>query len=93
MARGLVGHGLGFSLLATKPASNMTCDGRALVTVKFDCDVPPGRVVLAKKQDARLFSVAESFAAHCRDFFETNVFDANPPMRNSSYGAQASSSV
>ena len=31
MVRGLVGHGLGYSLLATKPANNMTYDGRALV--------------------------------------------------------------
>ncbi|MEF2074166.1 LysR substrate-binding domain-containing protein [Consotaella aegiceratis] len=30
--RGFVGHGLGYSLLATKPASNMSYDGRALTT-------------------------------------------------------------
>ena len=32
MVRGFVGRGLGYSLLATKPASGMTYDGRALTT-------------------------------------------------------------
>lgn len=31
MVRGLVGHGLGYSILAAKPANNMSYDGRALV--------------------------------------------------------------
>src|SRR5260370_19756707 len=31
MVRGFGGHGLGYSLLATKPANNMTYAGRALV--------------------------------------------------------------
>lgn len=71
MVRGLVGHGLGYSLLATKPASNMTYDGRALTTVKLDCDVSGSRVVLATKEGARLSPVAVSFVKHCRDFFQT----------------------
>lgn len=69
VVRGLVGRGLGFSLLATKPASNMTYDGRALATVKLDHDAPGSRVVLATRQGARLSPVAEAFAGHCRDFF------------------------
>lgn len=71
MVRGLVGHGLGFTLLATKPASNMTYDGRALVTLPLDADVPGSRVVLATKEAASLSPVAESFAGHCRDFFRS----------------------
>ena len=31
MVRVIVGHGLGYSILATRPANNMTYDGRALV--------------------------------------------------------------
>ena len=71
MVRGLVGRGLGFSLLATKPASNMTYDGRALVTLPLETDVPGSRVVLATKQGAALSPVAASFAAHCRNLFQT----------------------
>lgn len=71
MVRGLVGRGLGFSLLATKPASNMTYDGRALVTLPLETDVPGSRVVLATKRGASLSPVAASFAAHCRNFFQT----------------------
>jgi len=70
MVRGLVGHGLGFSLLATKPSSNMTYDGRAVSTVKLDCDVGGSRVVLAYRKDVELSPAAQVFAEHCRAFFD-----------------------
>lgn len=73
MVRGLVGHGLGYSLLATKPASNMTYDGRALITLPLDCNAPGSRVVLATRKDARLSPIAESFRSHCRDYFRNAV--------------------
>src|ERR1700737_3451466 len=44
--RGLVGHGLGYSLLATKPANNMTSDGRALVARPLSSTVKNSRLVL-----------------------------------------------
>lgn len=69
MVRGLVGHGLGYSLLATKPSSNMTYDGRAVATVKLDCDVGGSRVVLASREGAQLSPAALAFADHCRAFF------------------------
>lgn len=71
MVRGLVGHGLGYSLLATKPASNMTYDGRAVVTLKLDCDTRGSQVVLASKQGIRLSPIAQTFTRHCRIFFQT----------------------
>jgi DNA-binding transcriptional LysR family regulator len=69
MVRGLVGHGLGFTLLATKPASAMTYDGRALVSRPLIAATEPSRVVLAYRRGARLSPPAEEFAWLCRDFF------------------------
>jgi len=69
MVRGMVGHGLGYALLATKPASSMTYDGRALVTRPLQSDTGASRVVLAYRRGARLSAPAERFAWLCRDFF------------------------
>ena len=69
MVRGMVGHGLGYALLATKPASGMTYDGCALVTRPLLSDTGPSRVVLAYRRGARLSKPAEEFAWLCRDFF------------------------
>lgn len=69
VVRGLVGHGFGYSLLATKPASDMSYDGRGLATVKLAREAPGSRIVLARKENAPLSRVAESFARQCRFFF------------------------
>lgn len=71
MVRGLVGHGLGYALLATKPASTMTYDGRALVTRPLVGDAPASKVVLATCIGAKLSEPATQFVALCRAFFET----------------------
>jgi flavin reductase (DIM6/NTAB) family NADH-FMN oxidoreductase RutF len=69
MVRGLVGHGLGYSLLATKPASNMTYDGRALTTRPLSRETAASHLVLAKRANATLAPVAAAFAAECRSLF------------------------
>lgn len=69
MVRGMVGHGLGYSLLATKPASSMTYDGRALVSRVLRAEVEPSKVVLAKRKNARLSQPAQQFFDFCCDFF------------------------
>ncbi|MGI9415342.1 MAG: LysR substrate-binding domain-containing protein, partial [Hyphomicrobiales bacterium] len=69
MVRGLVGHGLGYALLATKPASAMTYDGRSVVTRPLVTDVEASRIVLARKASAPPSDSAERFAWLCRDFF------------------------
>ena len=69
MVRGLVGHGLGYSILATKPANNMTYDGRALVARPLSESVKNTRLVLATLASRRLSPMAVEFAAHCRSFF------------------------
>jgi DNA-binding transcriptional LysR family regulator len=69
MVRGFVGHGLGYSILATKPANNMTYDGRALVARPLNESVKNSRLVLATLASRRLSPMALEFAAHCRSFF------------------------
>jgi flavin reductase (DIM6/NTAB) family NADH-FMN oxidoreductase RutF len=69
MVRGLVGHGLGYSLLATKPANNMSYDGRALVTRPLASPVAASHLVLATRTGVPLSPAAHAFADHCRSFF------------------------
>jgi flavin reductase (DIM6/NTAB) family NADH-FMN oxidoreductase RutF len=76
MVRGLVGHGLGYGLLATKPANNMSYDGRALVTRPLSVPVRNSRLVLATLAGKRASPIAEEFAGHCRAFF--GVANAHP---------------
>lgn len=73
MVRGLVGHGMGYALLATKPASGMTYDGKALTTRPLTAKVETSRVVLAHKAKAPLSQAAEEFSRHCRSFFQIHT--------------------
>jgi DNA-binding transcriptional LysR family regulator len=69
MVRGLVGHGLGYSILATKPANNMSYDGRALIALPLKDAVNSSRLVLATLASRNSSAMAQEFAAHCRSFF------------------------
>lgn len=69
MVRGLVGHGLGFTLLATKPASPMTYDGHALVSRRLIADVGPSRIVLARSKGTEASELANEFQKICQVFF------------------------
>lgn len=69
MVRGMVGHGLGYTLLATKPASAMTYDGRALQSRPLAADVEASRVVLARRRGAAQSSAAQRFSALCCGYF------------------------
>lgn len=73
MVRGLVGHGLGYALLATKPASAMTYDGKALVTRPLATDVEASKVVLARKKGVETTPQAERFAWACRGYFSLDA--------------------
>ena len=70
MVRGMVGHGLGYSILATKPASAMSYDGRALVHRALSAKSEPSHVVLATRKGATVSESAERFIWFCRDFFD-----------------------
>jgi flavin reductase (DIM6/NTAB) family NADH-FMN oxidoreductase RutF len=69
MLRGFVGHGLGYSILATKPANNMSYDGRALIARPLSNPVKSSRLVLATLAGRTMSPIAAEFAAHCRSFF------------------------
>jgi flavin reductase (DIM6/NTAB) family NADH-FMN oxidoreductase RutF len=72
MVRGFVGHGLGYGLLATKPANNMTYDGRALVARPLSGAVKNSRLVLAHLRRRPMSAMALEFAEHCRALFGVN---------------------
>lgn len=69
MLRGMVGHGLGYALLVTKPASDMTYDGMGLVRRALLGDHRPGRIVVAWRKGADLSSAAKRFVDLCREVF------------------------
>ncbi len=69
MVRGMVGHGLGYALLVTKPAADMTYDGMKLVTRPLVGGNAASRIVLAHARGAELSPAAERFAALCRRVF------------------------
>lgn len=67
--RGMVGNGVGYSLLVTRPASDLSYDGRPLACRPLADDVEPGRVVLARLAQSRPTRLTESFADYCRSYF------------------------
>jgi flavin reductase (DIM6/NTAB) family NADH-FMN oxidoreductase RutF len=78
MVRGFVGHGLGYSLLATKPANNMTYDGRALVSRPLTSAVKNSRLVLVTLRGRVISPMALEFAEHCRSLFGVNHAHPHP---------------
>jgi flavin reductase (DIM6/NTAB) family NADH-FMN oxidoreductase RutF len=65
--RGMVGHGLGYALLASRPASDLTHDGRRLIRRPLAWAARPTRLMLVRREGARLSPAAERFARLCRD--------------------------
>lgn len=80
MVRGMVGHGLGYTILVTKPASTLTYDGRALTTRPLVDPVTPRHLALSYRNDRPLRPVAEAFAATCRAMFEAQPDPAAAEM-------------
>lgn len=71
MVRGLVGQGLGFALMATRPAATMAYDGSLLVTRPLEAEgIEPSRVMLVRRRGAVPSPAAERFIWFCRDFFD-----------------------
>jgi flavin reductase (DIM6/NTAB) family NADH-FMN oxidoreductase RutF len=78
MVRGFVGHGLGYSLLATKPANNMTYDGRALVSRPLAAAVKNSSLVLVTLRGRDISPMALEFAEHCRSLFGVTHAHSHP---------------
>ena len=69
MVRGLVGQGLGYSILVSKPASNLSYDGNALVTRPLPADTYAANTVIATRKGANLPKAVSSFIAVCQTLF------------------------
>ena len=69
MVRGLVAHGLGYSILATKPAASMSYDGRPLSTRPLDTSVESGRAAAVWRKEANLSPAAAKLLDLCRNLF------------------------
>jgi DNA-binding transcriptional LysR family regulator len=66
LVRALVGRGLGFALLVTRPVHDLTHEDRALAVVPLAGDVAEHEFAFAHLRGARLTRQAATFAAHCR---------------------------
>jgi flavin reductase (DIM6/NTAB) family NADH-FMN oxidoreductase RutF len=64
--RGLVGQGLGFSLLGTKPANGVTYDGMALVTRPLAGGSPASEIVMAWTEGRVESEPVKEFKRICR---------------------------
>lgn len=73
MVRGMVGQGLGYSLLATKPAAEISYDGNAVVARKLCTDAAPSKLVMATRKGAKLSKAATEFTQHCKAYFSHNA--------------------
>ena len=71
--RGMVANGLGYALLASRPASDLSYDGKRIVSIPLAWDAPTSRVVLVRRKGDRLMGAAERFAWACRDFFGVDL--------------------
>lgn len=71
--RGMVANGLGYSILASRPASDLSYDGRRIIAIPPAWDAKPSRVMLVRRADERLGGAAETFAWLCRDFFGADL--------------------
>lgn len=66
LVRALVGRGLGFALLVTRPVHNLTHEGLPLAAVPLAGEVAEHELALAHPRGARLTRQAATFADHCR---------------------------
>jgi DNA-binding transcriptional LysR family regulator len=67
--RGMVAHGHGLSTLVTRPAGDMSYDGKPLVCRPIREKVPPQRAILAYSPQAPLTPVAEAFLKLSQAYF------------------------
>lgn len=67
--RSAVANGLGFSILVMRPVSDVSCDGRPLVTVRIKDAVARLPVVLLRLEDAPESALVDAFIRLCRERF------------------------
>ncbi|MBT5521687.1 MAG: LysR family transcriptional regulator [Rhodospirillales bacterium] len=67
--RSMVGNGFGYSVLVTRPAGDLTYDGKRIVAIPLSDDVPQGAIVLARMARTRPTRMAQAFATVCKNHF------------------------
>ncbi len=77
--RALVGNGLGYSILGTRPHGDVTYDGRKLACIPIEDDVKPSRIVLARPARARQTRLVQVFSEFC----VRHLSEADSPGRES----------
>ena len=68
MVRCMVGQGLGFSVLVTKPKSNMTYDGKEVAYVEIDDEMEDSTLIMAHLKINEPTVPARLFMDYCRDY-------------------------
>lgn len=71
VVRGLVGQGLGYSILVTRPFGDHSYAGEALAVRPIADEVERGVIALAALKQMRKTRLVSAFEAHCVDFFRT----------------------
>lgn len=78
LVRGLVGQGLGFSVLVTEPPHGMTFDGEQVVTIPLTDRMIPSRTVMAWHGSTALTRLTRTFLHHCQTHIEIPPHIAPP---------------
>lgn len=68
--RSAVANGFGFSIVALRPPTSKSYDGKALKTVPLKGKLPPLNIVLASRQGFAATGAARRFTETCRGYFE-----------------------
>jgi DNA-binding transcriptional LysR family regulator len=71
VVRGLVGQGLGYSILITRPHADVTYDGHKLAVREIAGDVECGHIAIARLQRVRKTKLHQAFEDHCKEAFGT----------------------
>ena len=71
VVRGLVGQGLGYSILVTRPHGDHAYAGEDLAVRPIADEVERGVIALAALKQMRKTRLVSAFEAHCVDFFRT----------------------
>ncbi|WP_131196898.1 LysR substrate-binding domain-containing protein [Lichenihabitans psoromatis] len=70
LVRGLVGQGLGFSLLVTEPVNNTTFDGKEVISLPLSDRLAPSRIVMSWNGSSELTHTMRQFLRHCQAFVQ-----------------------
>jgi DNA-binding transcriptional LysR family regulator len=71
VVRGLVGQGLGYSILVTRPHGDRSYAGQALAVRPISETVERGVIALAALRQMRKTRLVTAFEAHCAGYFKT----------------------